>query len=177
MKLRPQVAVWERAVPAGAGITGLWRPTAAVAAAATGQSDGPRRRQRRHGLHLPPGRERSYGLGGIVRRRRFRRRRQRRAGRSKTARSTAPTSRSGRGPRPTRARSTASGLNCRGPAALPGRGGRGGADSSRCRRGGPAPGHRPAAAGSDPSFGAGGGGRGGAAGQAPAPLILRRVTR
>jgi beta-galactosidase len=25
-KLRPQVAVWERKVPAGAGITGLWRP-------------------------------------------------------------------------------------------------------------------------------------------------------
>ena len=26
VKLRPQVAVWERAVPEGAGITGLWRP-------------------------------------------------------------------------------------------------------------------------------------------------------
>jgi beta-galactosidase len=25
-KLRPQVAVWERAVPEGSGITGLWRP-------------------------------------------------------------------------------------------------------------------------------------------------------
>ncbi len=24
--LRPQVAVWEREVPAGSGITGLWRP-------------------------------------------------------------------------------------------------------------------------------------------------------
>jgi beta-galactosidase len=28
VKLRPQVAVWERDVPAGAGVTGLWRPAA-----------------------------------------------------------------------------------------------------------------------------------------------------
>ena len=28
VKLRPQVAVWEREVPSGAGITGLWRPVA-----------------------------------------------------------------------------------------------------------------------------------------------------
>ena len=34
VKLRPQVAAWERAVPTGAGITGLWRPAAAAAAAA-----------------------------------------------------------------------------------------------------------------------------------------------
>jgi len=30
--LRPQVAAWERPVPAGAGITGLWRPLAGPAA-------------------------------------------------------------------------------------------------------------------------------------------------
>ena len=30
-KLRPQVAVWEREVPRGAGITGLWRAAAAPA--------------------------------------------------------------------------------------------------------------------------------------------------
>jgi beta-galactosidase len=30
VKLRPQVAVWEREVPEGAGITGLWRPVAAA---------------------------------------------------------------------------------------------------------------------------------------------------
>ena len=30
VKLRPQVAVWEREVPAGIGITGLWRPTTAA---------------------------------------------------------------------------------------------------------------------------------------------------
>jgi beta-galactosidase len=30
VKLRPQVAVWEREVPAGTGITGLWRPTGAA---------------------------------------------------------------------------------------------------------------------------------------------------
>jgi beta-galactosidase len=32
--LRPQVAAWERTVPAGAGVTGLWRPAAAIASAA-----------------------------------------------------------------------------------------------------------------------------------------------
>ena len=31
VKLRPQVAVWEREVPAGPGITGLWRPAPAAA--------------------------------------------------------------------------------------------------------------------------------------------------
>lgn len=36
VKLRPQVAVWEREVPTGGGITGLWRPATAVAAAQTG---------------------------------------------------------------------------------------------------------------------------------------------
>jgi beta-galactosidase len=36
VKLRPQVARWERPVPTGPGITGLWRPTGSVAATATG---------------------------------------------------------------------------------------------------------------------------------------------
>jgi len=36
VKLRPQVAVWEREVPAGSGITGLWRPEPVVAAAGRG---------------------------------------------------------------------------------------------------------------------------------------------
>ena len=36
VKLRPQVPVWEREVPTGTGITGLWRPATAVAAAQTG---------------------------------------------------------------------------------------------------------------------------------------------
>ena len=35
VKLRPQVAVWEREVPTGTGITGLWRPASNLAAAAT----------------------------------------------------------------------------------------------------------------------------------------------
>ncbi len=38
-KLRPQVAPWEREVPSGSGITGLWRPQV-VAAAATGRGGG-----------------------------------------------------------------------------------------------------------------------------------------
>ncbi|MGA3094983.1 MAG: beta-galactosidase GalA [Bryobacteraceae bacterium] len=36
VKLRPQVAVWEREIPAGQGITGLWRPAPVVAAAGRG---------------------------------------------------------------------------------------------------------------------------------------------
>jgi beta-galactosidase len=36
VKLRPQVAVWEREVPAGTGVTGLWRPAPAPAAAGRG---------------------------------------------------------------------------------------------------------------------------------------------
>jgi beta-galactosidase len=39
VKLRPQVTVWERAIPAGSGITGLWRP-APVAAAGRGAGFG-----------------------------------------------------------------------------------------------------------------------------------------
>lgn len=35
-KLRPQVPAWEREVPSGEGITGLWRPAAPLAAAQTG---------------------------------------------------------------------------------------------------------------------------------------------
>jgi beta-galactosidase len=36
VKLRPQVAVWEREIPAGPGVTGFWRPDAAVAAESPG---------------------------------------------------------------------------------------------------------------------------------------------
>jgi beta-galactosidase len=36
VKLRPQAAVWEREVPAGSGITGLWRPAPVAAAAGRG---------------------------------------------------------------------------------------------------------------------------------------------
>jgi beta-galactosidase len=36
VQLRPQVPAWERAVPSGPGITGLWRPSAPAAAAQTG---------------------------------------------------------------------------------------------------------------------------------------------
>ena len=36
VKLRPQVAVWEREVPIGSGVTGLWRPAGATGMAQTG---------------------------------------------------------------------------------------------------------------------------------------------
>lgn len=36
VQLRPQVAVWEREVPVGAGVTGLWRPVMAANAAPSG---------------------------------------------------------------------------------------------------------------------------------------------
>ncbi|MCX6630259.1 MAG: hypothetical protein NTW28_21790, partial [Candidatus Solibacter sp.] len=62
---------------------------------------------------------------------------------------------------------------------LGGRGGRGGPGTpgAPAADAGPRPAIGPPPAGTDPSFGAGfgGGGRGG--GQAPQPLILRRVTR
>jgi beta-galactosidase len=40
VKLRPQVAVWNRAVPKGDGLTGLWRPVSAAAAAGRGFGGG-----------------------------------------------------------------------------------------------------------------------------------------
>jgi len=41
VRLRPQVPVWEREVPAGPGITGLWRPLPAAAAAGRGGGAAP----------------------------------------------------------------------------------------------------------------------------------------
>ena len=72
VKLRPQVAVWEREVPTGAGITGLWRPADRGRRGADRQSDGTGRRQRGLGVYLPPEREHADGVGGIFGRRRFR---------------------------------------------------------------------------------------------------------
>jgi beta-galactosidase len=40
VKLRPQTPVWERAVPAGEGITGLWRPGAGAGQLFTFQQNG-----------------------------------------------------------------------------------------------------------------------------------------
>jgi beta-galactosidase len=40
VKLRPQAPVWERAVPAGDGITGLWRPAGAASQVFTFQQNG-----------------------------------------------------------------------------------------------------------------------------------------
>jgi beta-galactosidase len=37
--LRPQVAIWEREVPVGQGITGLWRPAVVAAASVPGSDD------------------------------------------------------------------------------------------------------------------------------------------
>jgi beta-galactosidase len=40
VKLRPQVPVWEREVPAGTGVTGLWRPVPVAANAGRGGGNG-----------------------------------------------------------------------------------------------------------------------------------------
>ena len=71
VKLRPQVAVWEREVPTGAGITGLWRPVTAAAAAQTDNPMALAGGQRGLGVYLPPERKHADGLGGIFGRRRF----------------------------------------------------------------------------------------------------------
>ena len=176
VKLRPQVPVWERAIPSGTGITGLWRPTAAIAAAATGNpmalaagSTDMIFTFHQEGNVLT-GSVESTGGGGF-------------GGGGNTGGAIEDGIVDGANisfrVANTTYRGTLKGEQIElqrtgGPA---GRGGRGGAAPSAAAAAGPRPAVGPPAAGSDPSFGGGGGGRGGAGGQAPAPLILRRVTR
>ena len=178
VKLRPQVAVWERAVPAGAGISGLWRPTAAIAAAATGNPmalGGGNTDMiftfRQEGNVLTGSLESAGGggfggggAGGAIE--------DGKVDGNNISFRVGNTTYAGtiKGEQIELQRSGGAG----------GRGGRGGAGiPSAAADTGPRPAVGPPSAGSDPSFGAGGGGdgRGGAGGQAPTPLILRRVTR
>ena len=173
VKLRPQAAVWEREVPAGTGVTGLWRP-APAAAAQTGNPMALAGAQvdsvytfRQNGNTLTGSVESSGGggfgpgggaAGGPIE-----------DGRIEGANISFRTGN-------TTYTGTIEGdrIELRRTGGPGGRGGRGGALPAA--ETGPRPAIGPPPAGSDPSFGAGGGrGRGGA--QAPAPIVLRRARR
>ena len=177
IKPRPQVAVWERTVPPGPGITGLWRPTAAVAAAATGNpmalgggSTDTVFTFRQEGNVLTGSME-SAGGGGF-------------GGGGNTGGSIEDGKVDGVNISFRIGNTTYTGtvkgeqIELQRTGGAGGRGGRGGAGTPPAAAAtGPRPAVGPPVAGSDPSFGGGGGGRGGAGGQAPAPMILRRATR
>jgi beta-galactosidase len=176
--LRPQVAVWERQVPTGTGLTGLWRPAAPVAAAATnnpmalaGGNADMVFTLRQEGGALTGSLESAGGggfgggggAGGPIQDGKV-------DGANVSFRvGMATYTGTVNGDRIDLQRSGGPG----------GRGGRGGSGTpgAPAADAGPRPAIGPPPAGTDPSFGAGfgGGGRGG--GQAPQPLILRRVAR
>ncbi|HUP02982.1 MAG TPA: beta-galactosidase GalA [Bryobacteraceae bacterium] len=62
--LRPQAAVWQREVPAGEGITGLWRPEPVAAAAGRGGNGGAVYTFRQNGAALTGSVEGAGGRGG-----------------------------------------------------------------------------------------------------------------
>jgi beta-galactosidase len=173
VRLRPQVAVWEREVPKGPGVTGLWRPTVAVAVAQTGNpmalAGGAADTVytfRQDGNALTGSVESSGGATGATIE-------DGKVDGSSISFRTGATTYTG----------TINGdrIELRRAGGPTGRGGRGGAPGGAPATpvdSGPRPAIGPAPQGSDPSFGAGGGGGGrGGAQQAPAPTILRRVTR
>ena len=171
VRLRPQVAVWEREVPTGSGISGLWRPATAAAAAQTGNPMALAGGNadtvytfRQNGNTLTGSVDSSGGGGG------------------RGAPSGGPIEdgkvegsnisfRTGA----TTYTGTINGdqIELRQTGGGGGRGGRGGAPPAA--ETGPRPVIGPPPQGSDPSFGAGGGGRGGP--QTPAPTMLRRAKR
>jgi beta-galactosidase len=186
VKLRPQVAAWEREVPKGPGITGLWRPTVVVADATAGNPMALAGGNvdtvytfRQDGNTLTGSIESSGGGGGF-----------------------GPGGGGSAGGPIEDGKIDVSNISFRtGTTAYTGTvngdrvelrrtGGPAGRGSDAERIGappvppetGPRPAIGPAPNGADPSFGAGGpgggrGGRGGGGGQAPAPTVLRRVTR
>ena len=173
VKLRPQVAVWEREVPTGTGITGLWRPATAGAAAQTGNPMALAGGNvdavytfRQNGNTLTGSVESSGGgfgpggggaAGGPIEDGKI-------DGVNISFRSGATTYTGTINGEQIELRGTGGG----------GRGGRGGGAPPAVETG-PRPAIGPPPAGSDPSFGAGRGGRGGA--QTAAPIILRRAKR
>jgi beta-galactosidase len=160
VKLRPQVAVWEREVPTGTGITGLWRP-------ATAQDNVDSVFTFRQNTNTLTGSVESSGGGGF-----------------------GPGGGGATGGPIEDGKIDGSNISFRTGAvtytgtingerielrrsAPSGRGGRRGAPPAADT--GPRPAIGPPPDGSDPSFGTGGGG--GRGGQAPATLVLRRAKR
>ncbi len=173
VRLRPQVAVWEREVPQGTGITGLWRPAAAAADATGGNPMALAGAQadsvytfKQDGSSLTGKVEASGGggfggggnAGGTIE--------EGKVEGSNFSFRTGSTTYTG----------TIDGdrIELRRTGGAGGRGGRGGGQVPAAETG-PRPAIGPAPRGSDPSFG--GGGRGGRGGQAPAPIVLRRAKR
>jgi beta-galactosidase len=172
--LRPQVAVWERQVPTGTGITGLWRPAVSIAAAAVnnpmalaGGNADMIFTLRQDGNTLSGSLESAGGGGfgggggggGAIEQGKI-------EGANVSFR-VGMTTYTG----------TVSGdrIELQRSGGFGGRGGRGGPGAA-AGDAGPRPAIGPPPNGTDPSFGAGGGGgRGG--GPGAAPLVLRRVQR
>lgn len=157
VKFRPQVPVWEREVPTGTGVTGLWRPTAEADAVYTFRQNGNTLTgsvEAAGGGGVGPG---AGGAGGTIEDGKVDA-----SGLSFRAGNTTYTG-------------TVNGeqIELRRTGGGGGRGGRGGAPPAET---GPRSAIGPPPDGSDPSFGAGGGGRG-RGGQAPAPLVLTRASR
>jgi len=172
--LRPQIAVWEREVPIGTGITGLWRPATAAGAAQTGNPMALAGGNvdtvytfRQDGNTLTGKVESSGGggfgggggaAGGPIE--------DGKIDGSNISFRTGNTTYTG----------TINGeqIELRRSGGPAGRGGRGGGATPAAETGS-RPAIGPPPQGSDPSFGAGGGGRGGT--QTPSATILRRVKR
>jgi len=176
VKLRPQAAVWEREVPTGTGITGLWRPEPVVAAAGRGGGGfgggaaGGVYTLRQNGNVLT-GTVEGAGVGG------------RGGGGGETPVTIEDGKVDGANISFTAASVAYTGtvkgdtieLQRTGGAAFGGRGGRG----APAEAPGPRPAIGPPPDGSDPSSGAfvnaGRGGAGGRGAQTPAPMVLRRA--
>ena len=175
VKLRPQVAAWDREVPTGSGVTGLWRPGAPAVAAQTGnpmalaggntdvaytfRQDGNTLTGRVEMSDAGGGGGRGGPLGGPIE--------DGKVEGSNISFRTGATTYTG----------TISGeqIELRQAGGGGGRGGRGGAPPPA--ETGPAPVIGPPPAGTDPSFGPGGPGRGRGGAQAQGPTILRRSRR
>jgi beta-galactosidase len=177
VKLRPRVAVWEREVPSGSGITGLWRPATTLASAqaanpmalAGGEPDAVYTfRQNASALtgsvEAAGGGGFGPGGGGIT------------AGPIEDGKVEGSDISFRAGNITYTGTINGDRIELRRTGAPGGRGGRGGRGGAPlAAEGGSRPVIGPPPDGTDPSFGAGGGrGRGG---QSPAPLILRRASR
>jgi beta-galactosidase len=173
-KLQPQVAVWEREVPTGTGVTGLWRPAPTLAAAQGGNPMALAGGEvdtvytfRQSGSTLTGSVESSggggFGPGGGAA-----------AGGPIEDGKVDSTSISFRtGATVYTGTITGDQIELRRSGGPGGRGGGRGGGTPAVGTG-PRPAIGPPPDGTDPSFGAGGGGRGG---QPPGPLVLKRASR
>ncbi|HZL55515.1 MAG TPA: hypothetical protein VFC21_00440, partial [Bryobacteraceae bacterium] len=175
VKLRAQVAAWERDVPTGTGVTGLWRRAVVIADAQTGnpmalaggntdavytfRQDGNTLTGKVEMSDAGGGGGRGGPLGGQIEDGKV-------EGSNVSFRAGTVTYTGTIGGEQIELRQAGAGG---------GRGGRGGAVLPA--ETGPVPAIGPPPAGTDPSFGAGGGGRGRSGAQTATPIVLRRSRR